>query len=203
MKKHLKMVTKTAKSRSIHRKDDIIYSAINLFTIHGYHGTSMRQLADAVQIEPASLYNHFTSKQDILWHICQKVATDFDDQLKQIKALKSHPNDALQSLIRFHLQYGFMAHNGLKVAIKEWTYLEDSYKMSHLKSRKAYEAGLKEILADGIKQQHFRSVNENDMLLLILTSLNGAIDSYEPEDSRRIEAIIETITIFITKGLQA
>ena len=51
---------------SADRRSQILDAALQLFSIHGVAGTSMRALADAVGIKAASLYNHFASKR-IRW----------------------------------------------------------------------------------------------------------------------------------------
>ena len=48
------------------RKWNIFTRAMDLFALNGYHNVSMREIADAVKIKPASIYNHFSSKEDIL-----------------------------------------------------------------------------------------------------------------------------------------
>ena len=50
-------------------KEEIVSCAIDLFSKKGYTDTSMREIAQAVQIQPGSIYNHFASKQEILEHI--------------------------------------------------------------------------------------------------------------------------------------
>ncbi|MFC9897299.1 TetR/AcrR family transcriptional regulator [Nocardia sp. NPDC127579] len=45
---------------------EILDAAAELFTINGYSNTSTRGIADAVGIRQASLYHHFSSKDDIL-----------------------------------------------------------------------------------------------------------------------------------------
>lgn len=47
-------------------KNEILEAALNLFSTQGYEATSILQIADAVGIRKASLYSHFTSKQEIL-----------------------------------------------------------------------------------------------------------------------------------------
>jgi AcrR family transcriptional regulator len=43
----------------------IMQAANQLFSNQGYHGTSMRQIADAAGIALGGIYNHFTSKEEI------------------------------------------------------------------------------------------------------------------------------------------
>ena len=47
-------------------KREILNAALDLFSVHGYEATSTAQIADAVGIRKASLYSHFSSKQEIL-----------------------------------------------------------------------------------------------------------------------------------------
>jgi AcrR family transcriptional regulator len=47
-------------------RDRILDAALELFATHGYAGASMRQIAAAVGMQAASLYNHFDGKAAIL-----------------------------------------------------------------------------------------------------------------------------------------
>ncbi len=47
-------------------REEILEAALDHFSIYGYEATSISQLADAVGIRKASLYSHFSNKQDIL-----------------------------------------------------------------------------------------------------------------------------------------
>jgi len=47
-------------------KQQILDAALTLFSEQGYQSSSMRQIAAAVGIKAASIYNHFTGKEEIL-----------------------------------------------------------------------------------------------------------------------------------------
>jgi len=46
-------------------QDRIKEAAFKLFINQGYHGTSMRQIAEAANLTPASIYNHYQNKEQI------------------------------------------------------------------------------------------------------------------------------------------
>ena len=53
-------------NNTIPTRRKILVAAVDLFASKGYTETSVRDIATAVGIKPASLYNHFSSKEDIL-----------------------------------------------------------------------------------------------------------------------------------------
>ncbi len=44
----------------------ILENALRLFAVQGFHGSSMRELAKLVEIQPSALYVHFPSKEHVL-----------------------------------------------------------------------------------------------------------------------------------------
>jgi AcrR family transcriptional regulator len=67
-------MTEEPTSRGERTQAQIIQAAHRLFVEHGYHGTSMRQVAAQAGIALGGIYNHFASKEDIFlavlveWH---------------------------------------------------------------------------------------------------------------------------------------
>jgi AcrR family transcriptional regulator len=51
------------------RAADIRDAAVTLFSERGYHGTRMQDIATYLGIQAPSLYNHLTSKQDLLQEV--------------------------------------------------------------------------------------------------------------------------------------
>lgn len=52
-------------SRAERTREKIIQAAHQLFVQQGYHGTSMRQIANLSGVALGSLYNHFPSKEEV------------------------------------------------------------------------------------------------------------------------------------------
>lgn len=61
-------------------KDSILEAALDLFSQHGYDGTSVREIARAAGIRESSLYNHFPGKRaifDAIVDACLRRAEDY------------------------------------------------------------------------------------------------------------------------------
>jgi AcrR family transcriptional regulator len=53
-------------------RDAILEAALGLFVEHGYHGTSMRQIADRARIALGGIYNHFPGKEALFTAIIRE-----------------------------------------------------------------------------------------------------------------------------------
>ncbi len=76
----------------------ILEAAKELFLNQGYTATSIRQIARAVGITPAAIYNHFSSKEEIFTTLLQEVAPF--EQIAQLfqEAEADTPQDLLRQV---------------------------------------------------------------------------------------------------------
>lgn len=61
--------TEAKKSRSELKREAIIEAARNLFKELGVAATSMDKLAEAAQVSKRTVYNHFATKEALVWHL--------------------------------------------------------------------------------------------------------------------------------------
>ena len=81
----------------------IIEAANRLFSANGYHGTSMRQIAQEAGIAVAGIYNHFSSKEEIFITVLE-VHHPYNDVIPALRAaqgesLAEFVRDAAQKMI--------------------------------------------------------------------------------------------------------
>ena len=65
-------------------RERIVDEALTLFAAKGFKGTTVRNIADAVGIRDASLYKHFSSKQQILDTIVEQMYEHMDGLTEQL-----------------------------------------------------------------------------------------------------------------------
>src|SRR5215813_10429092 len=93
-----------AQRKKASKKELIVQKAASMFREKGFPATSMRDLAEAVGIEAASLYNHIQSKAEILQEIIFRIANDCNVHLESIDQPQHDSTRKIESLIRFHVQ---------------------------------------------------------------------------------------------------
>jgi AcrR family transcriptional regulator len=86
---------------------EIIDAAHHLFVDQGYHGTSMRQIAEAAGIALGGIYNHFAGKEEIFEGVIRMYHPYHDI----LAALEEAPGDTIEEFVRnaTHLWMGTMS----------------------------------------------------------------------------------------------
>jgi len=76
-------------------KTEILNSALELFAKNGYHGTSIREIAESVGIQKSSIYNHFSGKKAIFLELFQELAPiDMEEEFFKSKIVNESDDPA-------------------------------------------------------------------------------------------------------------
>ena len=89
---------------NLSRKEQVIRSAAELFREKGYAASSMRDLAQKLGIEAASLYSHIKSKEEILQLLCFDMASEFRKSLAEVEKKNVTASEKLRLGIIGHIQ---------------------------------------------------------------------------------------------------
>lgn len=81
-------------------REQVLHAAAQLFVTKGFAATSTREIADRVGIRQASLYYHFTGKDEILAELLERSVRPTVDRVDQIEQLtaSARPEAALYLL---------------------------------------------------------------------------------------------------------
>jgi AcrR family transcriptional regulator len=86
----------------IPRRDSIILTAIDIINELGIHELSTREIARRQGVSDASLYRHFSSKQDILLEVLDYYSA-FDTRI--IKSVEENSINAKEGILQFFRSY--------------------------------------------------------------------------------------------------
>lgn len=155
------------------RKEEIKLKACDLFREKGYSATSMRDIAKAMEMEASSLYNHITSKQQILRELLLSTAQEYMTGLTAITDSSLAPLEKLERLIAEHIKITLLHPKQVALVSSEWIHLEENDKASFLKMRTEYERKFKKILTTCMKDGEIRESNVDLALFTILSTLRS------------------------------
>jgi TetR/AcrR family transcriptional regulator, cholesterol catabolism regulator len=183
------------------RKEQITDTAATLFSQRGYMATSMRDIAEKMGIEAASLYNHISSKEDILHAICFDMAQQFLNTIDEVNDIYFDAEQKLRMAIQNHVTILTANLTKSKVFLHEWRYLTTENKAEFITQRDKYEKGFTVILQNGEDENLFKEVDKKFAVLNILSSLNWITEWYKPDGSMTAEEIAKKLSDFILMGL--
>lgn len=169
------------------RKDEIIKTAAKLFRDKGYSAVTMRDLAKAMGIKAASLYNHINSKQDILKEIIISLAEEFTDGMKTIKSSQGTTIHKIKNIVKLHVDITSRNTFGMASLNNDWMHLEEKLDY-YLQLRSNYEDEFRNILIEGIKNKEIVDSNVDVTLFSILSTLRSLyiwipnIEDLNPEE---------------------
>ncbi len=70
-------------SRKFRRRDEILKTAINLFSEKGYHELTMEEIAEEIGVSKGTIYNYFTSKESLYLEILKESFESIETLLQE------------------------------------------------------------------------------------------------------------------------
>lgn len=182
-------MAKTQRKRAS-KKELILRKAASMFREKGFAATSMRDLAETVGIEAASLYNHIRSKNEILEAICFDVANVFNTNLEMIENSDLSVIEKIESLLRFHIRQMIENYEEVYVSDREWKHLDEPYLSNFQNQRRNYRKKFAAIINKGIEKNEIRKIDASTAVIILLHAISG-IESWHRSKTKISGAELE------------
>ena len=147
-----------------------------MFKARGYHGTSVRALAQVVGVEAASLYHHFPSEQEILRDIFDRAMDDMLVGLERALTTKANHVNRLRAFVRFHVLLHIERQDEAFISHSELRSLTTANRKRTNAKRDRYESLLREFLRSGQKAGAFEIDDLRLTTIAVLTLCSGVAD---------------------------
>ncbi len=162
----------------LQQRQEILATALDLFSLKGYHNVSMHEIASKSEFAIGTLYKFFASKEDIYRSIVLERCHDFEDAFSRIMDQSHDEVEKLRHYVRLRSERFchdlpfvrlLLAENrGISFNLKAGVYHEVHHRYYDILKR------LASIFECGIKNQRFKK--NVDPFYLALT-LDSAIDA--------------------------
>ena len=176
-------------------------AGLRLIFEHGYAAMSLRDLAAEVGIQVGSLYNHISTKQELLFDLVQDHVNDLLRELDLALEGKQGPEEKLRAFVAFHVSYHMSRKRETFIANSELRSLEPKNYDAIVALRGAYEQRLAGILAEGVSEGVFEVVDVQVTTFAILALLTGLCTWYRPGGRLTKEAIVAAHERLVLSGV--
>lgn len=158
----------------------VLDAACVLFAERGYHGTSMKDIAEKLGVRAPSLYNHVASKQEMLYAIMDKamdraIAAQ-EEALAGVEDVPSQLRRATESLVLDFLR--FPAE--VTVCNNEVRSLDPDNRLAIVAKRDRYAARVRQIIEEGCRTGRFQTGTPQIAAFAVLEMGNSAKSWFRP-----------------------
>lgn len=160
------------------RRTEILEKSAVLFREKGYAASSIRDIAKAVGMQSPSLYNHVSSKQEILQTILLPLARRYTQGIQDIAESLLAPRLQLERAIADQVRITLEFTDAVALIPHEWVHLEPTAQASFLQLRDEYEKIFKGIIRHGIVVGDFKPVDLDIATFSILSTLRWLYSWY-------------------------
>jgi AcrR family transcriptional regulator len=182
------------------KREAVLRTAVQLFLEQGYHGTTLNDVADRLNITKPALYNYFGSKDEILYE-CWAIGQErVDDCLDEIAAGGGSGLAKLRKLIVSYAEVMTTDYGKSLVRFDVRDLTEHNRKIVQLAKRKIDRA-FRTYIKDGIIDGSIKPCDAKLSAFAIAGSLNWIGHWFQPGGKLPAETIAEEFAIRLTEGI--
>lgn len=178
------------RSRAVDRRELILVAAAKRFAEHGFEATTVRDLAEDVNVLSGSLYHHFATKEDILHAIVREPAVAQRDMSVRVASADVGAEVRLVSLIEADLRLQAGRQEAFAIIFSERKFFRRSVAFGYVtRARKETFDAWVHILADGAAAGEFRDgIDPYLTVSTIMRLLTMGADWYRNEDGSPVDS---------------
>lgn len=187
--------------KTLTRKEEIVIVASRLFKEKGYNAVSMRDIAQAMGIKAASLYNHIQGKQEILSTLILEVAKEFTLGMNTVMESRATPLEKITSVIELHIDITVNYSEGLAALNNDWMHLENEDLKDFVKMRENYEENFRKIIKEGIEKEEIKAHHPEVILFSILSTLRSLYVWYQKRGKLDVNLLKKDMVAVLLSGI--
>jgi AcrR family transcriptional regulator len=182
-------------------REGILEAAARIFSKKGFHATSMQDIAEAVNLQKASLYYHFESKQEILIAILDHALDLINGRLELVLLQSLSPEEKLRQAMITYMQTIAENQNLSAVLLLELRSLDPELKARHASRREKFERLWRDLIIEGVQEGKFDSVDPSMTGRAILGVMNWTVTWYRGDGQKSATEIANLFADLLLKGL--
>lgn len=182
-------------------REQILEAAAQIFREKGFHAASMKDIAEAVNLQKGSLYHHVSSKQEILVDILDQALDMLIEGMMGVVEQSVAPDKKLRIAVMTYLEALTRRPDLAAVLLLEHRSLEPEYRKRHIPRRDRFENLWRQIIDEGLEQGIFESENPGLAVKALMGVINWTIMWYRPDGALSAAEIADKSTDLFLNGI--
>ena len=167
-------------------------AALEVFARHGYHGATIRSIAEAAGLSVPGLYHHYPSKQAILRAVADITMTEMLELSRAAEAASDGSptgrfSHLVETLVRFHMARRDHAF----VASTEMRSMDADVRAHHVAQRDEQQALIESAIRDGVGSGDLDCPHPADAARAVSSLCVSIASWYRPDGPLSPDEIVE------------
>lgn len=174
-------------------------AAAERFFRQGYESTTVREIADALDIRAASIYYHYPDKQQILFELIDSAMSLLADGVRDAVAAHRTPADRLAAVVVHHVVLHALRPLEATLGETELRSLTGERLHVAVARRDAYEAIVVGVLADGVRSGAFEALDPKLTAFAVISMCTNVGIWYRPDGRLTLSEVAHTYATMATR----
>jgi len=199
--RRIKTATKNP-DRVRERRESLINAAIAVFIEKGFHNATVRDIGRAANMTQGTIYNYVSSKDDILYMVCDRIVAEYNEQTRRALDTSHDPVGRVRSAVRAISQVMYRHRREILLIYQDSHLLDKRSRRVILARVEEFIGMFERIITDaarelGVPLPHPHLSANMLTFLPVMIALRG----WSLKNDVPPEEVIEQITAFIVRGL--
>jgi len=199
--RRIKTATKNP-DRVRERRESLINAAIAVFIEKGFHNATVRDIGRAANMTQGTIYNYVSSKDDILYMVCDRIVAEYNEQTRRALDTSHDPVGRVRSAVRAISQVMYRHRREILLIYQDSHLLDKRSRRVILARVEEFIGMFERIITDaarelGVPLPHPHLSANMLTFLPVMIALRG----WSLKNAVPPEEVIEQITAFIVRGL--
>ena len=182
-------------------RERIIRTAISLFAARGFRGTSIRDIAHAMNMSISNIYHYFGNKEGLLVAILEHASEQLVEPLSDVRSLDLPPVERFRKLVETHLRLSQQNNDQGKIFSLDEEHLSPEGEDINRRIQRAildiYREELQELQQEGFAGERSITV----LTFNVLGVINWQLRWYRPEGPLSFQQVVDEIVSFVLYGV--
>ena len=199
--RRIKTATKNP-DRVRERRESLINAAIAVFIEKGFHNATVRDIGRAANMTQGTIYNYVSSKDDILYMVCDRIVAEYNDQTRRALDTSHDSVGRVRSAVRAISQVMYRHRREILLIYQDSHLLDKRSRRVILARVEEFIGMFERIITDAARELSvplpYPHLSANMLTFLpVMIALRG----WSLKNAVPPEEVIEQITAFIVRGL--
>jgi AcrR family transcriptional regulator len=199
--RRIKTATKNP-DRVRERRESLINAAIGVFIEKGFHNATVRDIGRAANMTQGTIYNYVSSKDDILYMVCDRIVAEYNEQARRALDTSHEPAERVRSAVRAISQVMYRHRREILLIYQDSHLLDKRSRRVILARVEEFIGMFERIIIDAARELHLPLPHPHlSANMLTFLPVMIALRGWSLKNDVSPEEVVEQITEFIVRGL--